>query len=264
MKKTAVLVIASLAKPVYVHYVTGYWKRAAEYLGQCNLPIDVFLLFEHHCDLDSLQFPAECLIQEPYTDYEILCDSRFHNEISPGLLSKTVFALEQLEDHYDVFFRTNLSSFLKLERFNEYVQNEQNIEYSGPFVWTEALRDNLIQNQKVGPGRSIQSIDELSGFCGNSFASGCGFFLNRGEVNRLVSMKNHLRYDLPDDVAIGLALPGCKVLPDFCETISPNTSTVEIIYSALRSKNCHIRLEHFPARTAIEAWKVLESAEIWR
>ena len=91
-----------------------------------------------------------------------------------------------------------------LSTFDRFVQSSTEIAYSGGLVWNDSLRASLVANGRIGPGRSVTDVSELDGYPGNSFISGSGYLLSAGEAKSLVERRDQLRYDLPDDVAVGL------------------------------------------------------------
>ena len=139
----------------------------------------------------------------------------------PGILSKTIHAFEVLADRYDVFFRTNLSSMVMIPAFDRFVQSSPDVRYSGQFVWHDALRSDLVANGMVGPDRHVSDLSELDAYPGNSFVSGSGYLLSADEAASLVERRNQLRYDLPDDVAVGLMFEQAGQLDGFSEIIRP-------------------------------------------
>jgi hypothetical protein len=92
----------------------------------------------------------------------------------PGILAKTVKALEWASNHYDYVWRTNLSSVLDFDGLYQYCLN---------------IYGGYIGN--YGDGK---------------FASGAGFLMSRDVVEYLMENQSLLRWDLIDDVAIGLLL----------------------------------------------------------
>jgi hypothetical protein len=98
----------------------------------------------------------------------------------PGILAKTVKALEWASDHYDYVWRTNLSSVLDFDGLYQYCLNiSNNSGFYGGYIG------------HYGDGK---------------FASGAGFLMSRDVVEYLLENQSLLRWDLIDDVAIGLLL----------------------------------------------------------
>jgi len=241
IKKIAILVIAATNQPLYVHYIKTYWTALIRHLATTRPHIDVFLLFENSTDLAPFEDLRKHIIRDPRSDFGSLCPPEFQSLIIPGILSKTIHAFELLQDRYDVFFRTNLSSMIRVPYFDRFVQDTPDIMYSGGAIWRDALRDNLIFHDRIGPGKSIPSLEELKGYPGNTFVSGAGFFLSAAEVKTLVERKHEIRYDIVDDVSIGLMFPDHQYLPDFRVTVFRQDSIAEIKSRIRRSKAPHVR-----------------------
>ncbi|MEY2958167.1 MAG: hypothetical protein RLZZ01_735, partial [Actinomycetota bacterium] len=226
--------------------------------------VDVFLLNEHDTPRRLFEHVAERVITDPDEAPRRHLPIGFEHVGTPSILSKTVHALDVLADRYDVFFRTNLSSVLLLGRLDRYVQEEADLCYSGGLVWPDALRADLERHGRVGPGRSIESMADLDGYPGNSFVSGSGFFLSATEARSLVAERDRLRYDLPDDVAIGLMMRRCRLLDGFSERILATTPVAEVLDRIEFTSATHIRLEHFPVERAMAVWRYLDTELLWR
>ncbi|MFT5112673.1 MAG: hypothetical protein ACI8P9_002000 [Parasphingorhabdus sp.] len=263
MKKIAILVIAATNQPVYEYYIRNYWTDLIDYTKSQTSHIDVFLLFENKFDTSDFGKIQGNIIRDDETALDSLCERKFHSPQVPGILSKTLFALEQLQDYYDVFFRTNLSSIVRLSRFNSFVQRRKSICYSGAFVWDNALRDELSNHNAIGPGKSIASLAELEKYPGNTFISGSGFFLNQQEAKFIVQNKHNIQYAIPDDVSIGLMLPKHEILPGFTLIIRPNNPVDEMNQMVASSAGCHIRLQHFPLGVTQKFWDQFKATELW-
>lgn len=264
MKRIAILVIAATNQPVYLHYIKNYWKELVAYTNAEKTHIDVFLLFENATDIDHFSDLEDNIIQDPLSDLDSLCRKEYQTPGIPGILSKTMHALELLQDRYDVFFRTNLSSIIKLTAFDQFVQAKASICYSGAFVWTDSLRQDLLDHGRIGPDQSINSLTDLDDFEGNTFISGSGYFLNASEAESLVRRKTRIRYDIVDDVSVGLMLSKHEHIPGFSLVISPDLPMHNMIASIGGCNACHIRLQHFPLETAVALWKELRQIEIWK
>lgn len=264
MKKIAILVIAATNQPVYEYYIRNYWTELIKYTKSQTRHIDVFLLFENKFNTGDFSGIYDNIIRDELTDLDSLCDSKFHSPQVPGILSKTVFALEYLLDYYDVFFRTNLSSVIRLSQFDDFVQNKQSICYSGAFVWENMLRNDLISHNRIGPDKSITTLADLADYPGNTFISGSGFFLNKQEARWIVQNKRTMCYAIPDDVAIGLMLTKHEILPGFTLIIRPETSVDDMNQMVINSRGCQIRLQHFPLGVAQAFWDQFKTTDLWR
>jgi len=263
MKRIAILVIAATNQPVYIHYIKTYWCELVKHTNAEKPNIDVFLLFEHGTDLSEFEHLKENIIQDQDVDFGLLCDPEYQTQIIPGILSKTIYALEQLQGEYDVFFRTNLSSVINLPSFEKFVQNKADICYSGAFVWVNALRQDLLHHNRIGNDKSIKSLSELNHYQGNTFISGSSYFLSAAEAKSLVKRKEEVRYDIVDDVSVGLMFSRHEVLPGFSLIVSPGSTVTDNISTIRQSNASHIRLEHFPLDRAQALWKELKISDIW-
>jgi hypothetical protein len=264
MKRIAILVIAATHQPLYVHYITHYWSDFIAYTNAHTPHIRVFLLFEHHADLGPYKHLRDNILQESRVDYDLLCRPEFQMAGVPGILSKTMYAFEMLQNTYDVFFRTNLSSLIRLPQFDEFVQTKPRITYSGTAVWVDALRSDLLAHKRIGPDKSITSLSELDEYTGNTFISGSGYFLSATEVRTLVQNKHRLRYDVVDDVSLGLMMPTHEVLPELSLTVPAHLPIPDILHLIRHSTASHIRLEHFPLESAQALWREIQHGELWQ
>jgi len=264
MRKIAILVIAAVNQPLYVHYIKTYWTELIRYANASLPNIDVFLLLEKGTPMDVFKDIGANVIQDHHSDLHQLCDAKFHTPHIPGILSKTIYALELLQDRYEVFFRTNLSSLIRISRFNSYVQSLDSICYSGAWVWVDGLRQDLVNQNKIGPDKSIKTLAELDGFEGNTFISGAGYFLSSEEARNLVRRKQMIRYDIVDDVSVGLMLGRHEALSHFATIIKPDRSADEIMEVIRKSNACHFRLQHFPLSLAEELWNQLQNEPVWK
>ena len=264
MKRIAILAIASTNQPLYVHYIKSHWTELIRHVQAAKPHIDVFLLFEHGAVLDEFSYLADNIIEDRNCEPEALCSPEFHSFGIPEILSKTMYAFELLQGQYDVYFRTNLSSLIRVPYFDQFVQGRSDICYSGSFVWTDALRADLEFHDRIGPDKSIKSLAELDAYPGNTFISGSGFFLNAEEVKSLVQRKKQVRYDIIDDVSVGLMISEHELLRDFSIVVSPRDSIAEIKSQIRKSNAAHVRLQHFPLEKAQNLWKQIESGQLWK
>lgn len=264
MKRIAILAIAALAQPVHRHYIATYWTELIRHTN-AHLPhVDVYLLNEHGRPKQAFAHIADNVIDDPRSDLDELVSPRFQTHHVPGILSKTIHALDVLAGRYDVYFRTNLSSMIKLAVFDRLVQSSDDLCYSGGPVWTDALRADLLARDRVGPGRSVRDMSELDEYPGNTFVSGSGYLLNAAEAEHLVGHRDRLRYDLPDDVAVGLMLDRALVIRGFTTTIKPELTIAEMLERMAETSAAHIRLQHLPVERAQALWRFLARNDTWR
>lgn len=264
MKKIAVLVIAATNQPVYLQYISGYWTELIRHLKAERPHIDVYMLLERNTDPRPFRHIADNCIRDAESDLDSLCAPAFQTQIIPGVLSKTVHALALLQDRYDVFFRTNLSSLIRVPTFDRFVQHRDRIGYAGGIAWTNVLRADLVNKGCVGIGKSVETLDELDGYPGNSFFGGSGFFLGAAEARSLVQRRQHIRYDIVDDVSIGLMFEEHEVLHDFTMVARKGQSLAEIKQCIRRRDPAHVRLENFPLSKARELWEDISGGRLWQ
>ncbi len=264
MKRIAILVISATNQPVYRHYISTYWTELIRHTA-ANVPhIDVYLLTEHERTTALYRNIADHVIEDPDPDVNRLVPERFRNTNVPGILSKTIHAFDALADHYDVFVRTNLSSMVMLSALDRFVQSRVELVYSGGLVFSDALRANLVHHGRVGQGCSVGDVSELDGYPGNTFVSGSGFVLSAAEARSLVDGRDRLRYDLPDDVAIGLMLERHEQLTGFSEILDPRHPISESLDRLETTSAAHVRLQHFPVERAMGLWRYVHRRGLWR
>lgn len=111
------------------------------------------------------------------------------NDDYANLAKKTLLAFEKIYEDYefDYIFRTNTSSYINMEKFEKYIENNlEKLDYSGVTL-------------KAAEGENI--------------ASGAGIFLSRSNIKRLIDSKTEFDFSLPDDVAIARTLRSFKIYP---------------------------------------------------
>jgi hypothetical protein len=137
----------------------------------------------------------------------------------PGILIKTIksinFCINNLD--FDFIFRTNLSSFIILDKLYEFVKNN-NIDYGGVI----GVTDNFIK-----------------------FASGSGFLISKETCKYLIENENDLLYNLIDDVAIGqLLTKKYKITPIIRINNVPHQGGFD--YDYLKNNPCfHFRCKNY-------------------
>jgi len=249
-KKIAILVIAAQNQAVYRHYLRAYWSDMIKYTNEEKPNIDVFLLFEKGSDISLFSHLGENIIMDENIDFNGFFTSNRGHKVIPGILSKTIFAFELLKDKYDVFFRTNLSSMVHTQNLEKLVSTKEKIIYSGSGIWNDALRSDLILRGRVGANKSIKNIGELDEYPGNT--------------SNLVKNKKKIRYDIIDDVSIGLMLEKHEYLPNFTLKLLKSNSIDQMVEMLERENFCHVRLQHFPVDIAQELWQKIKSRPFWR
>ena len=127
--------------------------------------------------------------------------------------------------------------------------------YSGGIIWHNALREN------IKAYNLIDDITELDSYPGNTFISGSGFLLNRDEVRNLIKQKNKIRFDIVDDVSIGLMMLKYQDIPHFTEIIISGTSLKDKI-KQINKNRIHTRLQHITLKEAHKLWHSLSMYQI--
>jgi hypothetical protein len=142
-----------------------------------------------------------------------------------NILVKTIVALEYLYkmQEYDFVIRTNISTIINIPKLITYldtIKPKENIYTGGGFYW------------------NLQWLDEKSGIIdkllwGTEFIGGTSITLSNDVVKCLLNNKNKLRFDIVDDVAIGLFIKSyCPIaLENGKKYLSP------ILYPNIDNKN---------------------------
>ena len=161
----AILVIASKNTPRELMLIE-FWQRIIQKYADIT-EINTYLLFnDEHLTSD-------------YTIGNNVITFKDRETVIPGILNKTMKAFEILKDQYDLFFRTNLSSYVHypkiLSVFNELKQHKY--VYGG------------IKNRMR-----------------KFFFSGAGFFISKDVIKDFLLKENLINYHEIDDQSIGLAL----------------------------------------------------------
>ena len=166
--KLIILVIASRNK-IYDGFITDMWKPIIEYSKKNHPEVLIKLLF-NNIPTDDLKMEDD-ILKYSYTENFI-----------PGILNKTLDSIEYCNKNftYDYIFRTNLSSFIIIDRIVKLVDTfEKTNVYKGiKMPWKSSL----------------------------SYCSGAGFFLSNDLANYIINFKHKLDYSLFDDVSIGYLL----------------------------------------------------------
>jgi hypothetical protein len=133
----------------------------------------------------SLRFLNRSLQGTKQFNYKINQDDKEIITTVPDLYSligmKTIEAFAASIDNFDFDFiyRTNVSSYVDLSKLNEFIKNKpQNGYYGGA----------------IGDHQGIK------------FASGCGYFLSRDVVNKVLENRGLWDHNLIDDVSLGKLL----------------------------------------------------------
>ena len=134
-----------------------------------------------------------------------------HESLIPGILIKTIKALEFIETNYsyDYLLRSNLSSFFRFDRLLQHVKalNNRNKVYQGFQGYHEYLSNENSNIPSMGflPRSNVEkSAGELKILpITVPFISGAGILMSKDVVQLLIEKQSSLNYSLIDDVAIG-------------------------------------------------------------
>lgn len=264
MRRVAIMAIASLNEPEYLHYIANYWTQLIRHTNAHTPDIDVYLLVENGTAPAPFAHIAANVIEDPLTDPSRLLAPRWQTLTLPGVLSKTIHALDVLAGRYDLFFRTNVSTMVMLPAFERFVRSRAEFCYSGAWVWTDALRSDLVHHGHVGPDRSVRDLSELDDYPGNTFVSGASMFLTAAEAQHLVDRRDELRYDIVEDVSIGLMMERHEVLEGFTDNIEADVPIAEALDRIRTTAAPHVRLDHFPVERAAALWRYVSGDHPWR
>jgi hypothetical protein len=148
--KIIVIIIASHAE----HYdeMINIWKK---YMNSHNNITSFFIMNDEN-------------ISEPIVIKENIIYVKAKEDFIPGILDKTIKSIEYCLNNFefDFIYRTNLSSFLVLEKFYEFISKNNYIEYGGVIN----THDNFL------------------------FASGSGFFMSKYICEYLIHNQSKLDY----------------------------------------------------------------------
>jgi len=205
-KKIVILVLASRSSGNYVRrgpydlYIELFWLPLIQKIN--HIPhIDIFLLFSKRTELYGY---------EKQLKNNVIIDNFDGVGVKlfvPGILSKQIRAFSLLVDKYDVFWNTNLSVILNIERLDNYVQSHA-IDYQGHYVFYNLIPQHL--DIYVSNSRKMELLNKYKG---RTFLGGSGFFLNKREVKKIVH-KSNIVWDLVNDLSIGLLMDGGSLYMD--------------------------------------------------
>ena len=207
------LVIASRGD-IYDQMVNCYWVRLIKNIKKHNYPIKIFMLFGND-KVDDLSLSTE--------------DVLFFND---NILVKTLDAFEYINTNYEYkhILRTNLSSFFILEEL---------IKVS-----------NRLDDNNVYDGLIYFYYNYVDAY--HDFVSGAGFWLSTDNINYILSNKENIEYNLPDDVAIGKLMKDKKSSRLKNKYIISNIDEPDkhkLLTDLIESGEYHIRIKNEADRT---------------
>ena len=108
----------------------------------------------------------------------------------PGILKKTFSAFQYIDKHYDFDYvvRSNISTIVDFDLLTDYLQ-DTHIQYGGGFKNSITAGDN-----------THPDLENLI------YASGTSILFAKTILKEFLNKKQHVRYDLIDDVSIGLLI----------------------------------------------------------
>ena len=166
-------------------------------------------------------------------------------------LYKALEVIEKSNIEYTHIYRTNLSSFIFVDDFINFVNKINNEFYAGFIGYY-----NKISILNKFHFISIH-FSEIFKFQIIKFSSGSGFFLSRNLVLEIINNKK-LKFKYNDDVMIGNALHGKHITPisryDICDS--------EVFPVNFDSKCFHVRLKS--SRRDIDASRLIQLNNIKR
>tara|TARA_B100000886_G_scaffold297930_1_gene225860 strand:+ start:4078 stop:4845 length:768 start_codon:yes stop_codon:yes gene_type:complete len=177
--KIAILVISAsskrwkLEKEVWKKYANSYPNINCFFI-ECN---NNFFNFSKNKDANIMSFNC----RESYI---------------PGIYQKTINCLKSISNQYDIYIRTNLSTFIIFSQLNTFLQNiPQDIPiYTGGYIWKDVF---------------------WNAWSVNAYAQGNSIILNKLAVNKLLEhgfdKKYYNNFFLADDIVIGVCLKDSNI-----------------------------------------------------
>jgi hypothetical protein len=220
MKKIIILVIASRSK-YYDEFMKIYWMKLIKYIEENNIDIKLYFIIGKNQNFDDLNIDKKYIFQSSYND-----------SLIPGIICKTLESMEKLRNtDFDYIFRTNLSSFIIINKLIEIGNNLPDNVYAGC----------------IGKAKKI------------IFCSGSGFWLSKKYVNLLLDNKDKLKIDLLDDLVIGKFFSKIKKTKlNRYDLIDNKNKTTKVNFLLRKIKpNFHIRIKNKNRDLDILYFKVL-------
>ena len=84
------------------------------------------------------------------------------------------------------------------------------------------------------------------------------------EARSLVERKDRIRFDIVEDVSVGLMFPRCEVLPGFTHIARDEEEMPDPTAGILNSEAIHIRLQHLAPERARALWEEIGEHEVWK
>lgn len=133
-------------------------------------------------------------IREEYKMIDDVLNIKGRESYVPGILEKTIKAFQYINDNYnfDYVIRSNISTIVNFDLLCKYLQ-ENPIEYGGGL--------KMILQQIDKPAGIVDST-----YFGTEYASGTCIIFSKHTFIKFLKVKDKIKYDLIDDVAIGVCI----------------------------------------------------------
>lgn len=225
-KKCIILVIASRGE-FYDQFINILWKKLIDIIEEkYSRLFKIYLIF------------GKTSINKLHINKKNILKFNIRETLKPGILDKTLQAFEYVNNKYNYkyIYRTNLSSFLNIELFNNMLDTiTDDFTYLG----------RLNENRKIRRHKINKYISYISGSC---------ILLSKSACNYILKNKHKLdRKKLPDDVAIGEIMPSKISKPYYqIETYNTKLFSNELLNKMLKEidigKYYYIRIKNIKNR----------------
>ena len=160
----------------------------------CDMKTILRSFYHHNSFVDTYFVEYSPDISSEFEISENMITLKGEESLIPGILTKTIDSIELLfSEKYDYVVRSNQSTIIDFYRLREVLESDHNINYLGGQILenTEALQKNS----------SSRTDPELLGL---KFAAGTMICLCRETIKKILTTKDKIRFDLIDDLSIGL------------------------------------------------------------
>lgn len=167
-KKDIILLVIASRSDFYDKLILNHWVRYIKYVEDNYDNVKIYLIFGKNKFGQNTNIDIFNSIRENI----LLLDTE--DSLIPGIYNKTIKSFEKINLSYDYkyIFRTNLSSFIRI---------------------------NLLV-EKINDISSIYGV--VGNYNGINFVSGAGMLLTRENIDYILSNQNKINKNLPDDVAL--------------------------------------------------------------
>ena len=211
-KEIIILTIASRGN-IYDKFLSEYWIPMIKYSKKKYNNIKIYLLFGKDTYINDLEEIKDNIIVTPY-------DESYKN-----ILEKTLYAFDYCLKtfKFDFIFRTNLSSFIILNKLIDVTKNINQNNYIGGIIGNHG---------------------------GIKFIGGAGIWFSNDVINNIIINRNLIINDVIDDVDLGKYLQDkytYNPLPRFDIITYNNISIFElnrILNYIINTNQYHIRLKN--------------------